>query len=299
MREDFPWQPFNVGFWNTGLSPNKDADRADDQALIDAGLIIKELIESERIDLLGLTEVSDLVLDQIRDVLPENFVFLHSMTNLRYSKFNMSFVVNTACLDLEGGIIDILEGLEDAQEKVAKRLVLRHKAGHEFYVFASHWPSPMGLMGEHGKVAGLAKLLRSNVDNILLSDKDSPIILMGDYNEEPFTEAMWKSLRVARSTERVLGKKSLLYNPFWENLSHFDMSHTHYRHGTQYYKSGLRDQWASTDQIIVSSGVVGGDNMRLKDGRAKVHTSERVLSVVLDDKSKFNHLPVFLQIEVR
>jgi hypothetical protein len=86
------------------------------------------------------------------------------------------------------------------------------------FLFISHWPSRIYAKYEAIRET-LAERLRRNVSEIINSGRISPsIILMGDYNDEPFHRSINEKLMSSRDRNRVIKNKDLLYNPFWRLL---------------------------------------------------------------------------------
>jgi len=105
---------------------------------------------------------------------------------------------------------------------------------NDYHLFVNHWPSKRG--GEsrsEKKRIQVALALRQTVDSILSTDSMAKIIICGDFNESPKSEAVKDYLKAGR-----IGAGNELYNLALESK----------QIGTHKY----RGRWEFLDQIIVS-----------------------------------------------
>jgi hypothetical protein len=120
--------------------------------------------------------------------------------------------------------------------------------------------------------------------------------LLGDYNEEPFSKALSVQLKASRHREFVSSKEHLLYNPFWGFLGqrNIDLERPL---GSHYWKGGTVSKWYTFDQIMFSSSLARGDDWSLlEDGEHFANIAD-LTALVIDSKSKFDHIPVYATIE--
>ncbi len=110
------------------------------------------------------------------------------------------------------------------------------------HVFVNHWSSRRkGQKESEGKRLVAAGLLKSKVNEILKSDKDAKIVIVGDFNDEPQNKSLKDILKAANSKSN---KKSELYNLLYNK----DLSNK----GTYNY----RGKWQMFDNIIVSRALL-------------------------------------------
>ncbi len=166
-------------------------------------------------------------------------------------------------------------------------------------LFINHWPSRYGgqLASENGRIIA-ATLLKNLADSLLHLNKDSNIMIMGDFNDEP----------ADRSLKETLAACDLdAYQPAC-NLLNLMPLHSHAQHGTLHY-TGTVPRWYTFDQIIVSRALLNGDFI-IKDRKANIFKPDWLL-----DKNKekpfrtfqgpayiggfSDHLPVYTDIEIR
>ncbi len=117
---------------------------------------------------------------------------------------------------------------------------------HTFFVFINHWPSRWGGQAQTDPLRrAAAATLRIRINEILLSDPQADIMIMGDFNDHPDDPSVQEVLRAAsRSSNPYPGD---LINTTWELQQDPNT-------GTLMY----RGKWGVLDQIIISYGMVDG-----------------------------------------
>jgi len=113
------------------------------------------------------------------------------------------------------------------------------------HIFVNHWPSRTGGETEsEPKRMAAALRLRSQVDSLLLINKDSKILIMGDMNDEPQNKSLRQGLQTADTKEALTSEK--LYNLMYDK----DLQNE----GTY----NFRGQWNMLDNLVVSSSLING-----------------------------------------
>jgi len=169
------------------------------------------------------------------------------------------------------------------------------------HFFVSHWPSKMS-RPDIGRDE-LGSTLRESI-NMLYDEVgfQANIILMGDYNNEPFEAPIYDKLWATRDRKKLLEKPFLFYNPFWRNLGG-SLPYCHKRqtspcHGTYFYKSSPHvTKWFTFDQIIVSSSLMGLGKWHLIEESTRAFCYE--IDSVFGEQffKEHDHLPIFGRIE--
>ena len=170
------------------------------------------------------------------------------------------------------------------------------------HVFISHWPSRLWL-GEHDpKRHTLGLRLRDAIDG--LKEKyqgyDPQIILLGDYNDEPFNRSL---ATLPASRDRTLVKKydDYFYNPLWrllgESLPHTNNMTSKSFAGTYFYKKGDVTRWWTFDQIIFSSSFLQDDRWYLKEEHTTIWRYSPLDELVENPGEIFDHFPVISVIQ--
>lgn len=143
------------------------------------------------------------------------------------------------------------------------------------HVFITHWPSRWGgqLESEYKRVH-VANIMKQTVDSIFNLFPTANILIMGDFNDEPFNKSVQKVLKAKQDFKNI--EKKQLYN-----LSSVFCDNPNI--GTHKYKG----KWSVLDQIIVSG------NLLLKN--TKTCTSEEDIHIYNADfllEKDNNHLGV-------
>lgn len=119
------------------------------------------------------------------------------------------------------------------------------------HVLVNHWPSRReGESTSAWKRSQAARVSKHIIDSLMLRNKNTNCILMGDLNDDPIDESVAHVLAASGNKQEV--KPGGLYNP-WTALYQSG-------HGTEVY----HNQWNLFDQIIVSSGLLSGRSGHLK-----------------------------------
>lgn len=111
--------------------------------------------------------------------------------------------------------------------------------GERIHILVNHWPSRHGgdAMSEPSRIAAAA-VCKLQLEEILKSEPNAKIIIMGDLNDDPNNASIIKILKAKGEIKDV--SKEEIYNPFWE-----------------LYKRGIgslafNDSWSLFDQIMVT-----------------------------------------------
>lgn len=172
--------------------------------------------------------------------------------------------------------------------------------GIEITLFINHWPSRKEGVKQtaHRRICA-AQLLRKRVDEILHFDPLANILIMGDFNDTPDDESMYKILR-AKGQHELSGND--LINLLMEKEHHGLGTHVH--QGT----------WMVFDQLIVSQALLQGRNgLSVKQNNAFIFKDNELLFTYPNGKTKPNasysgdtyhggysdHLPVYLHLETK
>ncbi len=116
-------------------------------------------------------------------------------------------------------------------------------------LFLSHWPSRLNDVSF--QVSSIAGRLREKIEEELKETKN--IVLLGDYNVEPYDPAVVHQLQASRERLIVQKKINVLYNPCWRFLIQNNENKNSISKGTYYYADGQFHHWHIIDQIMFSS----------------------------------------------
>ena len=133
--------------------------------------------------------------------------------------------------------------------------------GDTVHIFVNHWPSKSG--GEAASAPGrmlAATILKRLVDSLNTIDPNTKIIILGDLNDNPTSEAVIDGLS-AKADKDDAGLTDI-YNP-WIKM----------------YKKGLgtesyQGEWNLIDQIMVSGSFLKNNNNKWKYYNAEIYNRE-------------------------
>lgn len=147
--------------------------------------------------------------------------------------------------DLLNAVGDTVHLENNHPTRLILHVSLLTKNNDTLHVFVNHWPSRLGgeEASEINRVAA-AKILRSDVDNLLKSNPSANIVIMGDFNDEPDNNSIKRDLKAEEFICDSADYSYSLHNLAWEKKRAGE--------GTLKY----HDQWDLLDQIIVSSSDV-------------------------------------------
>jgi exonuclease III len=293
-----------IAWWNTGMSPpttKKSAQnkRGDEGFLI----VLRHLLVEDEVDLLGLCEVGPSEISAI-GVFLDGLEGGHLKVCSLYSSKGNS--INDFCVIFDERKLSYIDHQYVNRKDEAK---VFYKAGVKvvfsvcgesiFNVYLSHWQSRRSVP-EKPHRAGLGNALRISINTVFEASGDnSHIILMGDFNDDPYEESMTNHLKATRDKSFVLENKRVLYNPFWREMGalipyvHTDQQLWSYPYGTCYYKKNIEmTYWKTFDQILFSSSFFGQDKWHLSEGSTKIYSLVEFGRYFEDWSLVSDHLPV-------
>ena len=281
-------ESLSLAWWNTSLSPRgKDrVNNKENQAI--AGEAIALMLIEKKIDFLGLGEVSQSDVTYFEDLFNDTpYSITSCFEKVGKGQFCQAYIYNANKIRISNE--KVLEfSILGRNYRVGHSLVISTKCDSLINVVVSHWPSK--LQSENDRVRNyLASTLRNKIHNL----SEANVVLMGDFNAEPFEESMSEHLLASRDKLIVRKKKELFYNPFWSKLG---MSECQGYCGSYFFKSGMSSNWLLFDQIIVSSNFLNDKGWSLINEKSLIGT-EDILKLVKNTKLHFDHLPVFTQLE--
>ena len=233
---------FPIVWWNTSLSPpisSKRGTAADDKKYV-VSLILKKFMDIGY-EFICLGEVSQIDIDFFdKEISPQSLGYfcakgvdqsgrVYFDTCIYYKKTNL--LIRSETSDVKN-----FEMYSSTRTfKYGQKYCFQLSFGDYVALYLSHWPSQLNDITL--KLSSIAERLRIDVENELAIGKK--IIMMGDYNVEPYHDAVVHHLQSSREKDLVLKKAPhVLYNPCWKFLisSQYDLVKP--KAGTYYYPSG-------------------------------------------------------------
>ena len=286
-----------LGWWNTALSPTKKKNRANNKELEAASTVVRFLLETVKVDFLALGEVSPEDIKALTEFLGEtlqDFVVVPTQEKSGRSSFDTSLIyqkwlrVNTR--------ESVIRRKLEQSTRVAQRFDLEVPTGEVLRTYVSHWPSRGTLGAWDPDRMTLGNALRGSVDVALEENPSAPLVLLGDFNDEPFDPVMDCALFSSRDKTLASKTQGLLYNPFWRHMScykHTTKEHQFSDKGTYFHAGGQITKWRTFDQMMFSSSLLNGKSGWLLDENFTRVVDVPNLVETLEDKSNiFDHMPI-------
>jgi endonuclease/exonuclease/phosphatase family metal-dependent hydrolase len=132
------------------------------------------------------------------------------------------------------------------EDKPTRKIIVAgfSTAGHPFHVILNHWPSrSFDTRWTEPKRLAAARTARHILDSLLVGNPKAAIVVMGDFNDEPFDRSLKQVLGSTFDAARVKADpKELLFN-CWSGYEGI---------GSYFYKN----HWQQIDQILLSAGML-------------------------------------------
>ncbi|MEN9865565.1 MAG: hypothetical protein RL748_1155 [Pseudomonadota bacterium] len=294
-------ETFSVAWWNTSLAPKAQSRSSIEQKNL-ACNVIDQLIQMGK-DFIALCEVSDDDIAYIRSHCQLDGYDLEStVTGIGRTWFDTCFIYNTKKIAIDS-TTPLYDSTGPNTLKYAQRIeAVIGKAKTPFHLFLSHWPSRLWCPDNDPIRTTLGGRLRDAVNAsaealVKTHPQSSPhIILLGDYNDDPFSESLSRHLRATRDRHLATQKDYLMYNPFWRSMTAVGADRDYFC-GSYFYKKGEITKWHTFDQIIFSNAFLKAKMWRLIEPHDNILCDGSLLQLVKDRNQIFDHLPVMAEME--
>jgi len=291
MRLSFAW-------WNTALSPS-GKPRANGEQKTFALDLLNVLLTEFEIDFIALGEVCGDDVRFFRQGLIDGFSIQGGNLEPSGIKFHTCFVWRKRKILVADTIDRVLrKGAKNFRLAQRVELVIADTSD-KIHVFVSHWPSRRYYPHNSPIRHELGLRLRDAINEAM--DKTPYIVLMGDYNDEPFDFSLSEQLQATRDRHFAQKKQQLLYNPFWRHmvkpLSSEKTPETRTAGGSYYHKQGDITHWRTFDQMIFSAAFLGSTEWRLNEALTGIIDIPKYSALVTKAKEIFDHTPIVGVIE--
>ncbi|WP_231652436.1 endonuclease/exonuclease/phosphatase family protein [Pseudomonas californiensis] len=279
-------------WWNTSLAPSGKSRSTAEQRMIACRVIIN-LINQAGADFIALGEMSQDDFDFIAGECDHPSYSFHSgITRAGKSSFDICYI----CNELKITVLsekDVISLKGNSTLKIAKRVDLGVlEDGSIFHILVSHWPSRLWCEQHDARRHIFGLRLRDTFDSMCVEDEPTPyVIMLGDYNDEPFDESLSEQVMGSRDVDLVRRKKHLLYNPFWRYLCKQTVGH--HGSGSYFYKGGAVTKWHTFDQLMFSQAFLTSDNWVYNHDCDLILEIPELVELVKNPNFIFDHLPVY------
>jgi len=285
-----------IGWWNTHLSPPKGSSLpVEERALVLETIVIL----LTKCDIVCLGEVSDEDLNWLAEQFAGTPFAVKDMTRSKTpNKFNLGVIYNEEIATFIGNEFSIPQ-IGGDNYKISCRLDFFIHQEDYFTILMSHWPSRL-LKRDDSEIRGhYGAALRRDVED-LMRRGTRYLVVLGDFNDEPYNHSMTTYLRGCRDANHVNLNPDLLYNPFWKHIScpkgYVISPETSHPTGTYFYKSDNLHRWRVFDQMLFCSSFVGGSDWHLNEKETGVYRYERLVEAIKSSQSKLDHLPIIAEL---
>ena len=241
-------------WWNCRLSPPKNGATTY-PATYGFSLAICELLRRGT-DILGLCEVARANLPFLENLLNTKEFEEYKILDL----YTSGKSIDDFCLVYNAKKITVVSAPESANvrdlltEKWLKAGVfvrLKLVGTGDLYVALSHWQSRQTYAEGSASRFKLGQALRTKISEISDEFPGTPIILLGDYNDEPYHASIVSGLGASRDVDFVNKRPNYFYNPYWGCLSASDIA---FPAGSYIHPSAIEASGGAVyDQIMFSS----------------------------------------------
>ncbi|CAI1919996.1 endonuclease/exonuclease/phosphatase family protein [Serratia plymuthica] len=289
-------------WWNTSLSPVTRQDRSSDLEKEIALTMIVYFLTKLNADCVCLGEVSNNDIESISNICASlGYEVYNGVKPLGRTSFDTCVIFNKSKLQLlNGKEISSMKG--GSNLKVAQQMdFINLVDGTILHVFLSHWPSRLWCDENGADRHYLGVRLRDAIEKLSDNQSLANVIVLGDFNDEPFDKSISEQLMATRDRFLAAKKRYLFYNPFWRHMcvngvySHDCNTPGH--GGTYYYKNDSKNRWRTFDQILVSSAFLGHTEWYLKESGSRVIDMPGYIEYIVDSDFSFDHMPVMAVIE--
>ncbi|MFW6761115.1 endonuclease/exonuclease/phosphatase family protein [Acinetobacter pittii] len=257
----------SVVWWNTSLSPpiSSKRDKSSDEKRASIASVIQKFMENDY-EFICLGEVGPEDIDFFeKTIFPQTLGYFCAKgidgvgrtffdTCIYYKKYH--YLIRNGNSDVQNFTMTSATRTFKYGQKYKFCLLNEEK----ITIYLSHWPSKLNDVSL--QIESIAERLRVNIEDELNETKN--IILVGDYNVEPYDPAVVHQLQSSREKTIVSKKPNVFYNPCWKFLVPSVRPKTLNTHGTYYYANGQFHNWHVIDQIMFSSNFLS-DEWDLQD----------------------------------
>lgn len=264
--------------------------------------VIAHFVIKEKIDFLGLCEVSQSDIKELSLYCQgKGYEVIDGAEQKGRVKFDCCAIYRTSALTFLSKKAEIGHHKRSSLKTAYHMLFSIAATGEQLHCLLSHWPSVLQMNRGNPLRLEYGGALRGAIKDIWQGDPKALVVLMGDYNDEPFDDPLSFKLQATRDAHLIRGTVANLYNPFWRRIgcirgyehSAADLTYA----GTYFYRRDATDRWRTYDQIIFSSAFLGSSSWHLNEKSVGIVDFPDYTLQVLSKKSIFDHFPVTATVE--
>jgi hypothetical protein len=291
-----------MAWWNTALSPAAPnaKSKANDESYTIIGNHLKRLFTEFSCDLVAVCEVSSEDVDHISSNLNlSNIEVLDLTCTVGRTRFDMAVIYNNQKIQLNH--LHSLSKVKTGNTIKAAQVVEIENLddSRKIQIFLCHWASRLN-GGSDIRRKSAADIVYSSAQELMNANND--VIIMGDFNDNPYDESVLQNLNSTRCHDAVRKyPNEYFYNPFWRSVVSEDkyshlVTDKSFRSGTYKYKQMLGTIWHSYDQIMFSGSFLGKGAWHLNEQCTKVIDEIGFVRDFENNKNLIDHLPIVCEI---
>jgi hypothetical protein len=291
-------------WWNTGLSPPIQRRKESDGSIDFVVAQIKQLRAEYDFAVLGLGEVNSEELDAIIEGVGDPALAKMDATDhTQRLKFDTAIVYDLTKLALATEATSWTENYAGRTLKLGIMTSFRvFYTDEAIQVVTSHWPSRWTVGELEARKGEYGTWLRSRCQSVQANAEGRYIVLMGDYNDDPFSPSLAEHLLATRDRELAKRNAGYFYNPFWRFLG--ESAPVGFPDtvgsvcGTHYHPRAEHTEWVTFDQIIFSSAFLYDGPLVLNETYTGI-VSTAELTRALNARKNCDHYPVVSMVTLR
>lgn len=271
-------------FWNCGVAPTRGKGKrtaADAAAVVDAAL-------RDGVDLVSLCEVNEEAVGEIRKAVTVKRTQAIAITHAEgKSRWDLAVFYRSERLRCRRGGPVLCRNGDVA--RAAHSIRVHHLASEaELVLYVLHWRSRVSPGNPRDHRNRAAKALRADIDRRL--EQGLPVVVLGDFNDEPFDAPVSEHLRASRDPTHVAAHPSRLYNPTWWLASPRPDDPWAAFGSTSPYRTGTTSSRYLLDQALTSAHFLDAETRRAP--RVRVYPD--ATSLLGAPGATMDHLPLEL-----
>jgi hypothetical protein len=291
-------------WWNINLAPLGSEKTLSEAQINEKAAHIIDLLLAQDIGVLCLGEVGTKFIAAIESLLiDKDYKIFNGVSSVKQVKFDTCAIYDTKKLTLVSSEIVVLPHV-DASQKIAHKLFFKmNEADDLFYLYLLHWPSRIKYGANDDYRVSLGTNLYTSISNLFHKHGDDlSVVVLGDFNDEPYNRSMTSFLCSSRDRNLVRKRPRFLYNPFWQFLKnpvrYIPHEDTQLPFGTYEYAS-TTDLTESHifDQMLFSSSYINNGPWHLAEDTVQIIDKRHTLMGKYLDLIDSDHSPIYAEIK--
>lgn len=295
---------YNLKFawWNAALSPAapQAKSHANENAYATVCDHITNLLQEHSCDFLALCEVSQTDVAYFTRNLHIHGISILDLTHtIGRTRFDIAVIYNHNKIKVNYKH-SINKPITDQIIKAAQVVeVVNIDDNKLIHIYLCHWASRINASGYNKRMES-AKMIYQSASELMAKGED--VIVMGDFNDNPYDQSLTDNLHASRCHDTVRKyPNEFFYNPFWRTVvSEYKYSHfaknVQFRSGTLKFKEFSGTMWHSYDQIMVSGSFLNNGGWHLNEHETKIIASKNILGDYENSNHFIDHLPITCEI---